>query len=167
MYSVLYTCIGKYLVPSKSFSHGFHPCLTRGEMETRRCAPPSHSSAPLGPTLAPPPQQGSGYNLHLRKREQEKEISYSHERKISMDYSMILKTSRFWPRVRARALRAPFFFGSLTCKTGALRAPRPSQLRCFLFTPQNFPSGPNSGRQGCVYLSFGLSCSLLSYIASD
>jgi hypothetical protein len=26
----------------------------------------------------------------------------------------------------------------------------PSHLRCFLFTPQNFPLGPNSGRQGRI-----------------
>jgi hypothetical protein len=60
----------------------------------------------------------------------------------------------------------PSFLDSLTCKTGRCAPPRPSQLRCFLFTPQNFPSGPNSGSQGCVYLSIGLSCTLLSYIAS-
>ncbi len=77
-------------------------------------------------------------------------------------------TSGFWPRVRARALRAPVFFRLINMQNGALRAPRPSQLRCFLFTPQspNFPSGPNSGSQGCVYLSIGLSCTLLSYITS-
>ncbi len=39
-----------------------------------------------------------------------------------------LHTSGFWPRVRARALRAPVFLGSLPRPTG--RAPRPSQLRC-------------------------------------
>ncbi len=44
-------------------------------------------------------------------------------------------------------------FRIIKMPNGALRASRPSQLRCFLFTPQNFPSGPNLGRQGCVYLS--------------
>jgi hypothetical protein len=78
----------------------------------------------------------------------------------------LLLTSGFWPRVRA-----PVFFRLTNMQNGALRAPsRPSQLRCFLFTPQNFPSGPNSGSQGCVYLSIGsklhppeLHCILLSY----
>jgi hypothetical protein len=42
-------------------------------------------------------------------------------------------TSGFWPRVRARALRAPVFLGSHT-QRGAAR-PQPLQLRCFLFTP--------------------------------
>ncbi len=55
------------------------------------------------------------------------------------------------------------FLDSLTCKTGRCAPPRTSQIRCFLFTPQNFPSGLS---QGCVYLSIGLSCTLLSYIAS-
>ena len=78
--------------------------------------------------------------------------------------AVISKTSGFWPRVRARALRAPVFLGSLL---------RPSQLRCFLFTPQNLSSGPNSGHQG--RLSFHWSklhptellvhCILLSYAA--
>jgi hypothetical protein len=39
-------------------------------------------------------------------------------------------TSGFWPRVRARALRAPVFLG-IAMPIGALRAPTcPSQLRC-------------------------------------
>ncbi len=44
-------------------------------------------------------------------------------------------TSGFWPRVCARALRAPVFLGFLTWPNGALRAPLPrlSQLRFFLF----------------------------------
>jgi hypothetical protein len=42
----------------------------------------------------------------------------------------------FLPRVGARALRAPIFFGSLTRKKGALRAPGPSQLHCFLLISQ-------------------------------
>jgi len=39
-------------------------------------------------------------------------------------------TSGFWPRVRARALRAPVFLGSLTRQTGTLRAP-PAAHRSF------------------------------------
>jgi hypothetical protein len=46
-------------------------------------------------------------------------------------------TSGFWPRVRARALRAPVFLISLPPQTGAARPPlHPWQLRCFLFIPQ-------------------------------
>ena len=42
----------------------------------------------------------------------------------------IFRTSGFWPRVRARALRTPVFLGSLTCKTGRCAPPpRPSHLR--------------------------------------
>ncbi len=60
-------------------------------------------------------------------------------------------TSGFWPRVRARALRAPVVLGALQCP-GALRAPRPLQLRCFMFIGQKIyyfqklkhPSGPSS-----------------------
>ncbi len=47
-----------------------------------------------------------------------------------MTTSTILKTSGFWPRVRARALRAPVFLGSLPHQTGRCAPPsRPSQLR--------------------------------------
>ncbi len=68
-------------------------------------------------------------------------------------------TSGFWPRVRARALRAPVFLGSLPRPTGRCAPPRPSQLRC---SPKNnknwlfpetkcFPSGPNSGSHGRIF----------------
>jgi hypothetical protein len=67
----------------------------------------------------------------------------------------LYNTSGFWPRVRARALRAPVFLGSWR-RQRALRAPRPSQLRCFLFTPQNLSAGPNSGRQGRLQSTFPL-----------
>ncbi len=43
------------------------------------------------------------------------------------------KTSGFWPRVRARALRAPVFLSSLAPETGRCAPPPPTQLRCFLF----------------------------------
>jgi hypothetical protein len=50
-----------------------------------------------------------------------------------MDYLFAsLKTSGFWPRVRARALRAPVFFSSLPRQPGRCAPrPRPPQLRCF------------------------------------
>ncbi len=54
---------------------------------------------------------------------------------IVADYS---NTSGFWPRVRARALRAPVFLGSFNMPKGALRAPRPSQLRCFIYIGQKY-----------------------------
>jgi hypothetical protein len=76
-------------------------------------------------------------------------------------------TSGFWPRVRARALRAPVFLGSL---------PRPSQLRCSpkikykLFQETKcLPSGPNSDRQGHIFFHWAqlhpteLRCTLMSY----
>jgi hypothetical protein len=44
---------------------------------------------------------------------------------VSQNSTAITTTSRFWPRVRARALRAPVFLGALPRQTG-LRAPRPS-----------------------------------------
>jgi hypothetical protein len=49
----------------------------------------------------------------------------------------IVVTSGFWPRVRARALRAPVIFRSLPHQTGRCAPPpRPLQLRCLLFDPQ-------------------------------
>ncbi len=89
-----------------------------------------------------------------------------------------IMTSGFWPRVRARALRAPVFLSSLTHKTGRCAPPRPSQVRC---SPQiknklfpetkGLPSGPNSGRQGHIFFHWAklhptkLRCTLLSYAA--
>ncbi len=52
-------------------------------------------------------------------------------------------TSGFWPRVRARALRAPVFFGSFTRQTG--RCAPPPAHRSFLFDPQKYLQ-TNSGR---------------------
>ncbi len=50
----------------------------------------------------------------------------------------IFITSGFWPRVRARALRAPVFLSSLPPQTGRCAPPCPSQLRCFSFDPQKY-----------------------------
>jgi hypothetical protein len=36
---------------------------------------------------------------------------------------VVLMTSGFWPRVRARALRSPVFLGLLTCQTGSCAPP--------------------------------------------
>ncbi len=49
------------------------------------------------------------------------------------------RTSGFWPRVRARALRAPVFLSSLPPQTGRCAPPPPpSQLRCFSFDPHKY-----------------------------
>ncbi len=49
----------------------------------------------------------------------------------------IFITSGFWPRLRARALRAPVFLGSLPRQTGRY-APLISAHRSFLFDPKKF-----------------------------
>ncbi len=61
----------------------------------------------------------------------------------------------------------PSFWAQYHGKRGAARPP-PSQLRCFLFTLQNFPLGPNSGPLGkaapywaTLHLT-ELSCTLLT-----
>jgi hypothetical protein len=68
----------------------------------------------------------------------------------------------------------PSFWAHYHAKRGAARPPpppSPSQLRCFLFTPQNFPLGPNSGRQGHISFHWAklhpteLHCISLSYAA--
>jgi hypothetical protein len=55
-------------------------------------------------------------------------------------FEVVSYTSGFWPRVRARALRAPVFLSSLPPPNGALCDPpsRSSQLHCFLFDPQKY-----------------------------
>jgi hypothetical protein len=61
------------------------------------------------------------------------------------DRGPYLNTSGFWPRVRARAPRAPVFWAHCHAKRGAAR-PHPSQLH--IHWPKNYyqklklPSGP-------------------------
>jgi hypothetical protein len=58
---------------------------------------------------------------------------------VSFPIGSYFKTSGFWPRVRARALRAPVFLSLLLPQTGALRAPSPSPIALlFLFDPQKY-----------------------------
>jgi hypothetical protein len=57
----------------------------------------------------------------------------SHYEHLPFSRPPFFLTSGFWPRVRARALRAPVFLGPLKRQTGAARPP-PSQLRC---SPKN------------------------------
>jgi hypothetical protein len=47
-------------------------------------------------------------------------------------------TSGFWPRVRARALRAPVFLGALPRPTGRCAPHHSSQLRCSLENKNNY-----------------------------
>ncbi len=59
----------------------------------------------------------------------------------------IFRTSGFWPRVRARALRAPVFLGSLPCQRG--RCAPPPAHRSFAAsysTPKNIYNLSNLGR---------------------
>jgi hypothetical protein len=70
-------------------------------------------------------------------------------------------TSGFWPRVCARALRAPVFLGSLPSPTGRCAPPThcsfaaSPKIKNKLFPETKcFPSGPNSGRQE-IYFSNG------------
>ncbi len=81
----------------------------------------------------------------------------------------IFVTSGFWPRVRARALRAPVFFRLIHTQNGALRAPPPIAASLLLIYTPKLSLRPELGQSGvrhCVYLSIGLSCTLLSYIVS-
>jgi hypothetical protein len=61
--------------------------------------------------------------------------STARHRRQGVPGTLLLTTSGFWPRVRARALPAPVFLSSLTHKPGRCTSPRPSHLRCFLFIP--------------------------------
>ncbi len=47
-------------------------------------------------------------------------------------------TSGFWPRLRARALRAPSFWAHCHANRALRPPPRPTQLRCFSFDPQKY-----------------------------
>ncbi len=57
-----------------------------------------------------------------------------------------LITSGFWPRVRARALRAPVFLGSLTRKKGRCAPPGHRSFAAFYSYSKNKNNLPNSGR---------------------
>jgi hypothetical protein len=74
--------------------------------------------------------------------------------------------------VRARALHAPVFLGSLTRQTGRCAPPRLSQLRCSpknkkltISRYKNLSLLARTWAARVVYFSTGLSCTLLSYIA--
>ncbi len=79
----------------------------------------------------------------------------------------IFLTSGFWPRVRARALRAPVFFGSFNMPNGALRAPPPMAASLLLINPTKRSLRPELAPRGAYIFHWAkLHCTLLSYIAS-
>jgi hypothetical protein len=71
----------------------------------------------------------------------------------------------FWPRVRARALRAPVFLGSLTRQKGALRATPPvhrsfaasysSKIKITYFPKKMLPFRPKLGPPGTYIFPLG------------
>jgi hypothetical protein len=78
-------------------------------------------------------------------------------------------TSGFWPRVRARTLRAPVFLGSLPCQTGRCAPPAHRIFAASYLPPKTFC--PSSGSQGLLSFHWAklhpteLHCILLSYAA--
>jgi hypothetical protein len=82
----------------------------------------------------------------------------------------LFETSGFWPRVRARALRAPVFFRLINMQNGALRAPPPIAASLLLIYTPKLSLRPELGQSG-VRISFHwaklhppeLHCILLSY----
>jgi hypothetical protein len=75
------------------------------------------------------------------------------------DLDIYIKTSEFWPRVRARALRAPVFLSSLTHKTG--RCAPPPLHRSFAAsysTPKNIYNLSDLGRLRQGLFSFHKGC---------
>jgi hypothetical protein len=62
-------------------------------------------------------------------------------------------TSGFWPRVRARALRAPVFFRLINMQNGALRAPPPIAASLLLIYTPRLSLRPKLGQSG-VRISF-------------
>ncbi len=83
------------------------------------------------------------------------------------------RTSGFWPRVRARALRAPVFLVALPRLTGrCAQSPpiadslHPPKNKNKIFQKQNvFLQARTRAARG-IYFSTGLSCTLLSYAAT-
>ena len=81
-----------------------------------------------------------------------------------------LRTSGFWPRVRARARPCAArtrLFGLIDMPNGALRAlPAYRSFAASYLPPKTLSQARTRSARGCLYLSIGLSCTLLSYIAS-
>ncbi len=68
-------------------------------------------------------------------------------------------TSRFWPRMRARALCPPAFWGSLPCQTGRCAPPAHAASMLLIYLPKNFPEARTRATKG-LFLPIGLSCTL-------
>ncbi len=134
---------------------------------------PSYGLAPPPP---PPPSlvnklilsQGAGEEQnHTTAREPGplSIIQYS----LSISVILLSLTSGFWTRVRARALRAPVFLGSLLRPTGRCAPLHPSQLRCSpqtkknYFQKQNVSLQPQTRAARGICFPTGLRCALLSY----
>jgi hypothetical protein len=81
-------------------------------------------------------------------------------------YKAIKSTRWFWPRVRARTLRAPILLALCHAKRGTVR---PRTLQLHIQRPKNinllFLSGPSSGRQGRISFHWTTHRTLLSYSA--
>jgi hypothetical protein len=84
-------------------------------------------------------------------------------------YISIYVTSVFWPRVRARVLRAPVFFGSINLPKGALRAPPSIAVSLLLIHPPEIKITYFFSETNCLLSYavpyFELRCTLLSYAA--
>jgi hypothetical protein len=70
-----------------------------------------------------------------------------------LDFLMlIIITSGFLPRVRARALCTSVFLGSLTRKTGALRAPAHRSFAASDLAPKTFPQARTRAARDVLYI---------------
>jgi hypothetical protein len=74
---------------------------------------------------------------------------------------ILCTTSGFWPRVRARELRAPVFLGSLTCQTGRCAPPAhrsfgaPHKIKNKYFGKKMHPFWPELGPPGAYIFPLG------------
>jgi hypothetical protein len=81
-----------------------------------------------------------------------------------------ISTSGFWPRVRARALRAPVILISLPSQTGRCAPPAYRSFAAFIYPPK-LSLRSELGRHGCISFHWAklhpteLNCVLLSYAA--
>jgi hypothetical protein len=68
----------------------------------------------------------------------------------------LLLTSGFWPRVRARALRAPVFFRLINMQNGALRVPPAHRsFAASYLQPKTFPQARTQAVRGAYIFPLG------------
>ncbi len=79
-------------------------------------------------------------------------IQNSLEDFLCSSFHNIYITSGFWPRVRARALRAPVFLGTLPGQTGRCAPPAHRSFAASYSYPKNKNNLPNSGRRVKGYI---------------